>query len=113
MSIHAQNLIALEREQFCGFKDISALELHREKDQFQREHLAQQHQRLDDLLTHASRASLATIRAGWFPQKPKPTFSEKLFTAKAAKPAQQPVSEPPALRNMPTLTTAPRRKIAR
>ncbi len=59
MSIHAQNLIALEREQFCGFKDISALELHR----CQREHLAQQRQRLDELLLHrASRASVAAMR---------------------------------------------------
>jgi len=112
MSAHSQHLLALDREQFCGFKDISALELHR----CQCEHLAQQRQRLDELLLHrASRASVAAIRAEWFSQKPKPTF-EKLFTAKAAKPAkpaQQPVPEPPALRNMPTLTPAQRRKFAR
>ena len=82
MSIHAQNLIALARQEFRSFEGAAERALIRAKGKCLREHCAQQHARLDATICLSPRM-VSAVLAEMLPPKKKILFPEKLSTPKA------------------------------
>ena len=105
MSIHAQNLLALARQEFSSFEGAAERALIRAKGRCLREHCAQQRARIDALIRRQPRAvAIALVEV--YPPAKLALFPAPKTPAARAQQQQKPPAPKPVQGGMPTLTPA-------